>query len=106
MALGLVFTSEPILVERLSDRITVFQNNISIQNEVKLALKEAKLLHEYSIFSVFSLFFYPLIIMPKKINIIFLKIINKINGLFRKIVMMMKDKNIIVLFNLPPQKYT
>jgi len=44
--------------------------------------------------------------MPKKINLIFLKILNKINGLFRKIVMMMKDKNIIVLFNLPPQKYT
>jgi len=41
----------------LSDNITVLQNNVSIKNEVKLALKEAKSLNEYSLFAFFSFLF-------------------------------------------------
>lgn len=68
-----------------SDKITVIQKNSSIKNEVKLALKEAKSLHEYSLFSFLSFIFYPLIKIPKKINLIFITIFSRTNRLFQSI---------------------
>ena len=79
----------------MSDTITVMEKNIDIKEEVKLALKEAKSLFEYSSNSFLSYLFFPLIIRPKKFNFIALKILGKINGLFQKIMMKKVKANIL-----------
>lgn len=77
----------------MSDVITIIDSKTTIEKEVVLALNEARNLNEYVSSSWFAYLFCPLMQMPKPFKTLPLKILGKINGLFRRIRMLSIVRN-------------